>query len=44
METRINLCQKDMPQAWYNALPDLPTPLAPPRDPVTKEILTPEQL
>lgn len=44
METRINLSQKDMPEAWYNALPDLPTPLAPPRDPVTKEILTPEQL
>lgn len=44
METRINLSQKDMPAAWYNALPDLPTPLAPPRDPVTKEILTPEQL
>jgi len=44
METRINLSQKDMPQAWYNALPDLPTPLAPPRDPETKEILTPDKL
>jgi tryptophan synthase beta chain len=44
METRINLSQKDMPQAWYNALPDLPTPLAPPRDPETKEVLTPDKL
>ena len=44
METRINLSQKDKPQAWYNALPDLPTPLAPPRDPETKEILTPDKL
>ncbi|MBI5519634.1 MAG: TrpB-like pyridoxal phosphate-dependent enzyme [Desulfovibrio sp.] len=44
METRINLPQSEMPKAWYNALPDLPTPLAPPRDPETKEILTPDKL
>ncbi len=44
METRINLPQSEMPKVWYNALPDLPTPLAPPRDPQTKEILTPDKL
>ena len=44
METRINLSQSEMPRAWYNALPDLPTPLAPPLNPETKEPLTPEML
>jgi len=44
VETRINLPQSEMPTAWYNALPDLPTPLAPPRDPQTQEILTPDAL
>ncbi|WP_415520465.1 MAG: TrpB-like pyridoxal phosphate-dependent enzyme [Desulfovibrio aminophilus] len=33
-----------MPRQWYNALPDLPTPLAPPLDPQTKQPITPEQL
>ncbi|MCM0756810.1 TrpB-like pyridoxal phosphate-dependent enzyme [Desulfovibrio aminophilus] len=33
-----------MPRQWYNALPDLPTPLAPPLDPQTKQPVTPEQL
>ena len=44
METRINLPQSEMPKAWYNALPDLPTPLAPPLDPATQKPLTPEAL
>lgn len=44
METRINLPQSEIPTAWYNALPDLPTPLAPPRDPATGGILTPDKL
>lgn len=44
METKINLPEKDMPTAWYNPLPDLPTPLAPPLDPQTKQPVTPEQL
>ncbi len=44
METRINLPQSEIPTAWYNALPDLPTPLAPPRDPATGDILTPDKL
>jgi tryptophan synthase beta chain len=44
METRILLSQSDLPTHWYNALPDLPTPLAPPLDPQTGEPLAPEQL
>ncbi|MBU1230528.1 MAG: TrpB-like pyridoxal phosphate-dependent enzyme [Proteobacteria bacterium] len=44
METRINLPQSEMPTQWYNALPDLPTPLAPPLDPATQKPLTPEAL
>ncbi len=44
METRINLPQSEMPKAWYNALPDLPTPLAPPLDPATQQPLTPQAL
>ncbi len=44
MDTRINLPQSEIPKAWYNALPDLPTPLAPPRDPATGDILTPDKL
>lgn len=44
METRIYLPQEEMPTKWYNALPDLPTPLAPPLDPETKSPVSPEQL
>ncbi|MBS3779853.1 MAG: pyridoxal-phosphate dependent enzyme, partial [Desulfovermiculus sp.] len=44
MLTRITLPQSDLPTQWYNALPDLPTPLAPPLDPQTGNPLAPEQL
>lgn len=44
MESRINLPQSEIPKQWYNALPDLPTPLAPPLDPETQQPLQPEQL
>ena len=44
MEKRIILPASEMPDKWYNALPDLPTPLAPPLDPQTKQPVTPEQL
>lgn len=44
MELRINLPASDMPRQWYNALPDLPTPLAPPLDPQTQKPVSPEQL
>jgi len=44
MDTRINLPQSEIPEYWYNPMPDLPTPLAPPLDPETRKPLTPEQL
>ncbi|NCC24140.1 MAG: TrpB-like pyridoxal phosphate-dependent enzyme [Deltaproteobacteria bacterium] len=44
MDDRIDLSQSEMPRAWYNILPDLPTPMAPPLDPETKKPVTPEQL
>ena len=44
MTKSIILPASDMPRAWYNALPDLPTPLAPPLDPQTKQPVTPDQL
>lgn len=44
MECRINLPESEMPRQWYNALPDLPTPLAPPLDPQTRKPVSPEQL
>jgi len=44
METRFTLPQSEIPRQWYNALPDLPTPMSPPLDPETKEPLRPEQL
>ncbi|MGE4293392.1 MAG: TrpB-like pyridoxal phosphate-dependent enzyme [Desulfovibrio sp.] len=44
MEERIILPASEMPDKWYNPLPDLPTPLAPPLDPQTKQPVSPEQL
>lgn len=44
MDKKIILPEKDMPRQWYNALPDLPTPLAPPLDPQTKKPITPDML
>lgn len=44
MTTSIILPADEMPRAWYNALPDLPTPLAPPLDPQTRQPVNPEQL
>lgn len=35
--TKIILSEKEMPTYWYNILPDLPKPLPPERNPVTKE-------
>jgi tryptophan synthase beta chain len=43
-DVRINLSQSEIPEAWYNILPDLPKPLAPPLHPQTKEPLGPEDL
>jgi tryptophan synthase beta chain len=44
MEYRFNLPESAMPKAWYNALPDLPTPLSPPLRPDTHEPVPPEML
>ena len=36
--------QKDMPTSWYNIQADLPEPLPPGYNPITKELLTPDFL
>ncbi|MER7205579.1 TrpB-like pyridoxal phosphate-dependent enzyme [Streptosporangium sp. NPDC000239] len=38
------LAENDLPQQWYNILPDLPAPLPPYLNPVTHEPLRPEDL
>ena len=43
-EIKINLSEKEMPQAWYNVLPDLPEQLPPPLDPRTGKPAEPEVL
>ena len=40
-ETKFLLSEKHMPTAWYNILPDLPKPLAPPLHPGTGQPLGP---
>ncbi len=40
----IQLGEKDIPEAWYNVLPDLPRPLDPPLHPVTKQPVGPDDL
>src|SRR6476646_3431115 len=44
MQTRFDLTQQDIPNAWYNLLADFPEPLPPPLHPGTKEPLPPEAL
>ena len=44
METKIMLSEKEIPKQWYNALPDLPSPLDPPLHPVTMKPLGPQDL
>ncbi|MDD4952243.1 MAG: TrpB-like pyridoxal phosphate-dependent enzyme [Desulfovibrionaceae bacterium] len=44
MNNVVNLPPEDMPRQWYNALPDLPTPLQPPLDPETKKPVDPAKL
>ena len=43
-QTKYVLSEKDMPKQWYNILPDLPEPLAPPLHPATGKPLTPDDL
>ncbi len=40
----IHLKEKEIPEAWYNVLPDLPKPLEPPLHPATKEPVGPDDL
>ncbi|MFH1743986.1 MAG: TrpB-like pyridoxal phosphate-dependent enzyme, partial [bacterium] len=45
MDTRkILLSEKDIPQEWYNIIPDLPKPMDPPLHPGTLQPITPDQL
>jgi tryptophan synthase beta chain len=45
METiQYNLPQSHIPQSWYNILPDLPKPLAPPLHPGTLKPIGPDDL
>lgn len=41
---KINLSEKEMPDAWYNILPELPELLAPPLHPATGKPVTPDDL
>jgi len=40
----VTLPLDEIPNQWYNILPDLPKPLPPPIDPETKEPMKPEKL
>ena len=40
----VHLSEKEIPEAWYNVLPDLPKPLEPPLHPATKEPVGPDDL
>ncbi|HEX2983163.1 MAG TPA: TrpB-like pyridoxal-phosphate dependent enzyme, partial [Ignavibacteriales bacterium] len=42
--THYHLDAKDMPRAWYNIQADLPDPLEPPLNPVTKKPADPADL
>ena len=43
-EIRTTLSADEMPRRWYNILPDLPEPLAPPLHPGTKQPVDPSML
>jgi len=43
-ERKIMLSEKDLPERWYNIIPDLPNPPAPPLNPLTKKPISPEEL
>jgi tryptophan synthase beta chain len=44
MDNQIHLPESEIPRAWYNVLPDLPTPLPPPLHPGTHEPVSPDML
>ena len=41
---KINLSEREIPKAWYNVVPDMPTPPAPPLNPGTGQPIGPEDL
>ncbi len=41
---KVLMSEEELPKKWYNALPDLPEPLDPPLNPVTKKPVKPEEL
>ena len=43
-DNKFTLHVKEMPSKWYNILPDLPVPMAPPIHPGTKQPINPEDL
>lgn len=43
-ETKIILSEKEIPEAWYNVLPELPKPLDPLLSPQTMKPATPDEL
>ncbi|AEH45148.1 pyridoxal-phosphate dependent TrpB-like enzyme [Thermodesulfatator indicus DSM 15286] len=43
-DTKILLSENELPEAWYNIIPRLPNPPAPPLNPQTKEPVKPEDL
>jgi len=43
-DTKITLPESEIPTHFYNIAPDLPTPLAPPLHPGTKQPIGPEML
>ncbi len=43
-DIKITLSEKDLPEAWYNIIPRLPEPPAPPLNPQTGKPIQPEEL
>ncbi len=43
-DVKITLSEKDLPEAWYNIIPRLPEPPAPPLNPQTGQPVKPEEL
>ncbi|MFQ5432495.1 MAG: TrpB-like pyridoxal phosphate-dependent enzyme [Nitrospinota bacterium] len=43
-QRKIQLSEKEIPRQWYNAVPDMPNPPAPPLHPGTKQPIGPDDL
>ena len=41
---KIHLSEAEMPQEWYNLIPDLPSPMPPYLHPATGQPITPQDL